>query len=418
MPQILENKNRKKILRNIGHLFLVQGINYLFPLLTLPYLTYKLGIDGFGIYAFAQVIVQYFQVFTEYGFNLTATRKIATLQNSKEKIAELFWSVLIVKVALGIIVTIVGGVLLIVLVADKKIQLLYVYSSLSIWGSIFFPLWYFQGIESMRKIAWINLVSKLAGVGLLFVIVRGKDDVDLAGLAQAVPSVFSALLACWIIYRSKEISRINTKWREIKLELIDGRHIFYTSLFSTVLSNSGVFFLGLYHNSQIVGIYAASEKIVKAAVGFFSPITQAIYPNSAKAFSRSPHEGFRTVKAIGFYVVVLAAVGAMCLWFFSPYVAIFFHWQDVRHVYVMQLLAPWLFLGVVNNILGVQILTAMGDGHMYSRLFMLVSILSIVMLVVGVPKYGITSVLATMNIAEGILTVLLIVAVSQKWKLG
>jgi len=412
----IDKNNSSKVLKNVGHLFLAQGINYIFPLLTLPYLTYTLGMNGFGIYAFVQVIVQYFQVFTDYGFNLTATRKLAAAQNNIEEIENIFWSVLVVKIALGLVATVVGGLLLEFFVTDNQIRWLYIYSFLAVWGSIFFPIWYFQGLESMKQIAWINLASKLVGVGFLLAFVRSKEDLALAGLAQAIPLMFSGILACLIIYKSTKISKIKINIQEIKIELIDGRHIFFTSLFSSILSSSGVFFLGLYHNSAIVGIYASSEKVVKAAVGLFSPITQAIYPNNAKAFSQSQSEGFRVVRLTGVYVMLLALFSALLLWFLAPYIAILFKWEDERNVYVIQLLAPWLFLGVVNNIFGVQVLTAMGESRIYSRLFMFASVVLLAILISCVQKYNLHAVLASMSIAEGVLTILLIFAVNRKWK--
>ncbi|HEN3653922.1 TPA: oligosaccharide flippase family protein, partial [Yersinia enterocolitica] len=37
--------------RNIFSLLLLQGSNYIIPLLTLPYLTRVLGVEGFGVYS-------------------------------------------------------------------------------------------------------------------------------------------------------------------------------------------------------------------------------------------------------------------------------------------------------------------------------------------------------------------------------
>ena len=409
-----QKNDSRKVLANVGHLFLAQGINYIFPLLTLPYLTYTLGINGFGVYAFAQVIVHYFQVFTDYGFNLTATRKLAATQDNENEIDSIFWSVLVVKIFLGLIATVVGSILLAFFVSDKEIRWLYIYSFFAVWGSIFFPVWYFQGLESMKKIAWINLASKVSGVALLFILVRTKQDIAFAGLAQAMPSICSGILACLIIYKSRKISTIKINLHEIKLELVEGRHIFFTSLLSSVLSSGGVFFLGIYHNSVIVGIYASSEKIVKAVVGLFSPITQAIYPNNARAFARSNFEGFRVVKSTGIYVILLAFFVALFLWFIAPRIALLLKWEDERHIYVIQFLTVWLFLGVVNNIFGVQILTAMGDGKIYSRLFIVASILLVILMVANVQKYDLSAVLGSMIIAEGLLTILLVAAVKRK----
>ena len=408
--------NSRVVVKNAAYLFLAQGVNYIFPLFTLPYLTYTLGISGFGTYAFAQIIVQYFNIFTDYGFNLTATRKLAAAQNNTEEIEKIFWSVLVVKIGLGLIATFAGALLLVFYISNEEVKWLYIYSFLAVWGSIFFPVWYFQGLESMKQIAWINLASKLVGMCLLFIFVQNKDDIALAGLTQAIPVMLSGLLAFFIIYKSGKITTIRLNLQEIKDEIIDGRHIFFTSLLSSILSSSGVFFLGLYHSSSIVGIYASSEKIVKAAVGLFSPITQAIYPSNAKAFMQSKSEGFRVVETTGGYVILLALFSALSLWFLAPYIAMLFRWEDERHVHVIQLLAPWLFLGILNNIFGVQILTAMGEGKAYSKLFVFASVMLLVVLISSVQKYDLNAVLASMIIAEGLLTMLLIFAVYKRWK--
>ncbi|MGA8298128.1 MAG: oligosaccharide flippase family protein [Terriglobales bacterium] len=55
-------------MRNILWLFSLQGLNYLVPLAVLPYLVRVLGIERYGLIAFAQSFAQYFVVLTDYGF--------------------------------------------------------------------------------------------------------------------------------------------------------------------------------------------------------------------------------------------------------------------------------------------------------------------------------------------------------------
>ncbi|HDL8011399.1 TPA: oligosaccharide flippase family protein, partial [Yersinia enterocolitica] len=63
--------------RNIFSLLLLQGSNYIIPLLTLPYLTRVLGVEGFGVYSLTLSLAQYFVILIDFGFNLSASKKIA-----------------------------------------------------------------------------------------------------------------------------------------------------------------------------------------------------------------------------------------------------------------------------------------------------------------------------------------------------
>ncbi|WP_320715401.1 oligosaccharide flippase family protein, partial [Enterobacter bugandensis] len=72
--------------KNIILLFFVQASNYLFPLLTLPYLMRVLGAENFGIVAMVQAWLQYIIIFVDYGFNFSATLLVSVNKNNQSKI--------------------------------------------------------------------------------------------------------------------------------------------------------------------------------------------------------------------------------------------------------------------------------------------------------------------------------------------
>jgi PST family polysaccharide transporter len=74
----LSNARLKK---NVAAPLILQGTNYLLPLLTVPYLVRVLGVENYGRVAFAYAFIQYFVVLTDYGFNLSATQKVALLRD-------------------------------------------------------------------------------------------------------------------------------------------------------------------------------------------------------------------------------------------------------------------------------------------------------------------------------------------------
>ena len=66
---------RKKAFSNGVWLYLLQFFNAVIPLLTLPYIVRILDTENYGIFSVALNIVIYMQVFVEYGFGMSATRK-------------------------------------------------------------------------------------------------------------------------------------------------------------------------------------------------------------------------------------------------------------------------------------------------------------------------------------------------------
>ena len=70
-------KNYKLLIENIFSLFAIRGFEYVVSFLTFPYLVRTIGISLFGSIAFAQSIITYFNLFTDYGFNMTGPRDIA-----------------------------------------------------------------------------------------------------------------------------------------------------------------------------------------------------------------------------------------------------------------------------------------------------------------------------------------------------
>ena len=92
---------RKKLLTNTLWLYSLQGLNYVLPMLVLPYLIRVLGVGNYGLIAVAQAFAQYFTIFTDYGFNLSATKRIAIANGEDgDMVRRTFWGVLLIKCVL------------------------------------------------------------------------------------------------------------------------------------------------------------------------------------------------------------------------------------------------------------------------------------------------------------------------------
>lgn len=82
-----KSKDGRTVLSNFGYLTLLQFASYLFPIITVPYLSRVIGVEGYGKIAFASAVMVWVQTVADWGFLLTATRDVAKCRDNKAEVS-------------------------------------------------------------------------------------------------------------------------------------------------------------------------------------------------------------------------------------------------------------------------------------------------------------------------------------------
>src|SRR5512139_2469360 len=90
----------RRVYENVSLLLFLQALNYIFPLITLPYLARVLGLEKFGLLALAISAARWMEVVTSYGFEATATRDISRNRGDVRMLSEIISAVLFIKALL------------------------------------------------------------------------------------------------------------------------------------------------------------------------------------------------------------------------------------------------------------------------------------------------------------------------------
>ena len=371
----------KSVIRNIVSLVGVQGANYIVPLITLPYLVRVLGPVGYGGLNFSLALIQYFVLFADYGFNLSVTKQISVMRDSKEKISELFWIVMFCKSVLAVfgLVTLVLLIYFFPKIGEFSIVLVCAYTV--VIGNVLFPVWLFQGLERMGMIAIANITAKLMAVPLIFVFVKTSSDAWLAGLITGITTVTAGIIGLIAIRRFNWIDWHKPTWGGVKRELSLGWHVFLSTAAISLYTVSITVILGIIAGPVAVGYYTAADKIRQAVQGIIAPVSLAIYPRINALMVKDKIIAFAMIRKLLLIQGVGTFILSLLLFLFSePIILLAYDSGYINSVTVLKWLAWLPFVIGLSNVLGIQTLLVLGLNEIFSRILIASGVLSLLLI--------------------------------------
>lgn len=418
------DKEIRNLFTNTIYLYLVQGLNYLLPVLVLPFLIKILSVESFGIYSFAFAFSQFISLFVDFGFNISVTKKIAENNDDFVLVKNTFWNIIIIKSFLSFFSI---SVALAVLFSIQKFHIYAIavsYSFLSILGGVFFPLWWFQGVNKMRAMSVINALSKLLTFPFIFVFVREANDHIIAIVIQSMSLVLCGVLSFIYLYITNPNYFKNvTIGRDLSIYMEEIRNsfgIFLSNSSISLYTNSLTILLGIFSTSYNVGLFGAMDRIVRVLCsGVIGPVTQACFPIIV---GLKKHNLARAKKLVRVVTVVVFVVMAFCyITFYLGKQHIFNNflrgYTDVEWMFYIFLLIifPISLAAVIGN-LGLLGLGGEPEKRMFSKVYIYTGLLSLPVSIFAIKFYQVWGAIIVMITIE-ILILLLLVGVTKKKKL-
>jgi len=370
--KLFKSDTRKRLIENFLSLSVLQIANYILPLITLPYLVRVLGPEKFGLIAFSQAFIGYFMILTDYGFNLSATRDISINRENKEKVSEIFSSVMIIKLALMIISLILMSV--IIFSFEKFIHdwIIYYLTFGMVVGQVLFPVWFFQGMEKMKYITFLNILAKVIFTVAIFVFVKEASDYLYVPLLNSLGFIIAGILGLWIVFRDFEISFKFVGLEELKRQLKEGWYIFISQVNITFFNNTNVIILGSFTNNTIVGYYSAAEKLIRAVMGLQIPLINSVYPTMSKLLKEDINKAVAFGKKLLIYGTFTYVTLISIILLLSNEVIILLlgdNFTNSEIIFKIMLIIPITVF--INNIYGTQFLINIGHSDKFSKIIII-----------------------------------------------
>ncbi|XME02221.1 oligosaccharide flippase family protein [Lachnospiraceae bacterium C1.1] len=382
-----------------------QILTFLTPLLTAPYISRVIGGDGVGIYSYTASVQMYFSLIAALGTASYGLREISRARDDREKRTILFWQIETLSIIVSVACLIGWGIFV---YFQSAYRLIYIILTLNILNTMLDISWFYDGLEQFSYTVTKNSIVKIAGVFLIFIFVRDKNDLAIYVFIMSITTLLGTM-SMWLTLPGF-ISRVKIK----KIDL--GQHFHETLIYFiptiatsvyTVLDKTliGLITKDAYQN----GYYEQATKIINMVkVLSFASLNSVLQARISYLFAEKKFDEIkgRISQSMNFILLMGTAACFGIIGVATRFVPLFFGPGYEPVIGLLSLLSPIVLIIGISNCLGSQYYTPGGYRALSAKFIIAGAVTNLIMNIVLIPKLAATGAVIGSLAAELIITIL------------
>lgn len=403
MAEELEKKPKIRSVKfNVVMNMILTSSSFLFPLITVPYVSRVLGPSGTGLVAWAQTFVSYFSLVALLGMNVYGVRECARVRDDRAKLTQTARELIVILLFSTSIVYAVFLVSIFLIPKTRENIPLMMVFSIAIWLASCGMEWFYQAIEQYGYITVRNIALKLLGLVLMFAFVHKPSDYIIYGLTVVVGSYGSNVFN---ILRLRTYIDIFRRGPRPKMHL--RRHFKSMSMFAVSSIASGMYaqidmlLMGFFGSNVAVGLYQLVVKIKNLCTSAVNSVSGVMLPRISYYESTGGHK--ETVRLIGknlnFLVIMSLMLISILIIGSKPIILILGGSQYVEAQSALVLVSFVMLFSSTNLVLS-QYMVAEGREKQYAAINVFGLIMGITAGCTLIPPLGINGAAVSVCIGE------------------
>lgn len=391
--------------------FILSASQFIFPLITYPYISRVLMPEGLGKVTFATSLLTYFSMFAQMGIPTYGVRVCAQVRDDRKALTRTVHELFIINLVMTGAAYLVFAFTLLTVPRLQEDRALYIIMSAMILLNTIGVEWLYRALEEYTFITIRSLVFKIIAVVSMFLLVRLPEDYLIYAALTLVASHISYTLN---FVRATRIISIRPAGgycfsRHYKPILV----FFAMACATTIYTNLDTVMLGFMKTDADVGYYNTAIKIKNVLVSFVASLGTVLLPRVSYYAENRLMEEFWSVcrKALNFVLILATPLVMYFIIFAEPSILLLSGNEFLPSVQPMQIIMPTvLFIGI-TNILGIQIMIPLNHEKMVLFSVAIGALVDIIINAVFIPSY------ASSGAAIGTLVAEFIVLLVQYWVL-
>lgn len=347
---------KSRFARNTIFQYGLQAAKYLFPFITIPYLTRVLGPEVYAIRAYILAAMIFMQVFLDYGFTSYGTREIARHQDDEKVIGEETSAIALLRLGLcaagAVIVAAVTPLIPIMAANPLYVAIAYVCVSLK----AMLPDFVFQGLEDMAIITYRFVASQAVSLILIFVLVHGPADLLWVPALEALAALIAFIWSWENVLRKRGVKLKRPPRAKLSSAFRTSSVFFLSGAATTIFTSLTTLMIGiLVEDATQIAYWAVAMTSIQAIQALYTPITHSLYPHMC---ARQDFALAKRLLMIGMPVVLVGTIAFALL--ADTVMLVLGGQQYLEGSSIVAMVSPVLFFSFPAMLLGFPVLAAVG----------------------------------------------------------
>lgn len=349
---------------NIRYNFLMNFIltisNFLFPLITFPYVSRVLGPNGMGISSFAMSIISYFVILATLGSATYGIRACSQVGENKDELSKVTHEIIFIN-----LITMITSYLFLYFCVhffdglhENKASI--AIASFMILLNVCSVEWFYRGIEKYTYITIVSLLFKLIALVSSFIFIQKTSDYFSFILISVISLSGSGIINLLNIKKYINFKFYNDY--NLKKHIKPMLTFFFMSLAISVYTYTDSVLLGLLTNLDEVGFYNVAVRIKGILISIVTSLGVVLLPKLSLYIKKGMMNEFSSllILSLRFIVALSLPLVIFFIFFAKETILLLSGEQYFNSIPLLQISLVAVIIVGITNILGIQMLVPLG----------------------------------------------------------
>jgi len=322
-----------------------QLFNLVTPLLVVPYIVSICGEENFGKTAVGMAVSFFLIVFIDFGSDIIGVREVSVNRENPKELNKIFTTTYAVKAIILVVVLSITIVLISTIPFFKTEKMMFFLGLSVLVGQFINPTWFLQGIENVKWITLLNIISKTIYLIAIYTTINQESDYVFVNLWWGIGMILANLLVFILILKKYRFNFSQICITEVRKHIRNDFSMFSSQIFVSLQLYAPVVVISFLGSNLMAGQYRIVEQIIVIFKTYIFLFFNYVFPKVCYLLQVDPKKGLKNWKiynGVNFIFVILG----MALFFTFSYEIVSYFNPTNRYV-LSSLLEVAVFIPIL-----------------------------------------------------------------------